>query len=127
MPASTARLKLSVQFTSDEFRHIAQGQIPEKLEDRWFVFLRAHTLYLHRTGTGVCVYEVDFLRWGGGYLVVEARVNRDGRQYPANNDAFDAQQLATLLRRLSRGLPPMQRQRIDLSSLQGLSGLRPAP
>lgn len=116
MPAATARLRLSARFSAAEFHCIAQGQIPEKMEDRWFVFLRAQTLHIHRTGTGVCVYQVDFLRWGSSYVVTEARVNRDRQQYPANNDAFDAQQLSGLLKRLSQGLPTVEPPRLFSSS-----------
>lgn len=127
MPAKKQRLPLEglrSPFSKRDFASLTRGYVPERLEDRWFVYLWADVLHVHRTGTGTCVYQVSFARTDEGHVVSEAWVNRDSRQYPANNDAYDAKQLAALLQRLALGLGFSALKSIKpLSEFRHVSGL----
>jgi hypothetical protein len=112
MPKATARLEIDLTVTHAQFRRIAHGLIPERMEDRWFIYLDDDTLQVHRTGTGVCVYQVVFALCPEGVRVKQARVNRDKNQYPATNDAYDASQLDALLKRLAREAAPNRSPRV---------------
>lgn len=63
--------------------------IPFSMEDKWFVFYEEPWLYLHRSWTGMCVFQVRFELIDGMYRVVEALVNRDPKEYGSTDDIGD--------------------------------------
>jgi hypothetical protein len=119
MPSKVATLELNADFTHVEFSRIANGLVPERMEDRWFIYLDDDTLQVHRTGTGVCIYQVVFGLGENGVRVKQARVNRDKNQYPANNDEYDVQQLRGLLDKLAQGRVSERPKRPPFSLLGG--------
>ncbi|MFP3944773.1 MAG: hypothetical protein ACLFWF_12815, partial [Alphaproteobacteria bacterium] len=58
-------------------------------------------LYIHRSWTGYCMCEVDFVEQEGKYYSVRARINRNKKQYTNDNDAIDCE--ISFLRRLIDG------------------------
>ena len=112
MPVRRARLPYARWLPNDYFSALSLGFVPEVMEDKWFAYVRDRRLYLHRSWTGFCVYEVLFERmpdWmGGGYLASETVVNRDPEQYGATDDREDIRLLDRLvynLCRMNAGLP----------------------
>jgi len=97
MPEQTAVLDYLAEFTKAEFGLISQGLVPREMEDKWFIFLRDNTLCLHRSWTGICIFEVDFERTEMGYAVRRATVNRCSDQYGSTNDLYDARLLHFLI------------------------------
>jgi hypothetical protein len=67
------------------------------MEDKWFVFMEGSTLYLHRSWTGSCIYQLTLAREGTAYVVSEAFANRDESQYPGGDDLGDAKLLMYLI------------------------------
>ena len=51
--------------------------IPESFDERWFAFYEDGWLYLHRSWTGCCVFQLRIEQEADGYVVREALFNRD--------------------------------------------------
>ena len=97
LPPQRAPLSFERAFTEEEYDLIRQGVIPKVMEDRWFIFLEEDVLYIHRSWTGFCIYQVSLKKDGEQYRVVEVLVNRDSSQYPATDDQFNAKLLNSLI------------------------------
>jgi hypothetical protein len=89
LPAQRSQLSLQRAFTEQEYERIRLGFIPERMEDKWFMFAEDDTLYIHRSWTGYCIYQLRLNKEGANYVVGEAFVNRDESQYSGNNDSYD--------------------------------------
>ncbi len=107
-PLPDRRASLSVRrvYSAAEYARIARGFIPQQMEDKWFIFLEGDRLYLHRSWTGLALFEVRFEPHGGDYVLAEAWVNRDPDQYKSTDDDFDAALLLFLIDRLLLGYDP---------------------
>lgn len=62
MPRKVAVLSYTAEFSSEEFKKISRGLIPQMMEEKWFIYLYRKTLHRHRSWTGFCVYQVEFER-----------------------------------------------------------------
>ncbi len=58
LPAARAALAFARTYSFAEFAGIQAGLVPEEMEDKWFVFFEDPWLYLHRSWTGFCVFQV---------------------------------------------------------------------
>jgi hypothetical protein len=103
MPQETSVLRYSAEFSSEEFERISRGLIPHDMEDRWFIYLEGKTLYLHRSWTGICIYQVEFTMHSGKHSVCRALVNRYQDQYGETDDAYDSKLLHYLISNLLLG------------------------
>jgi len=111
LPAQRKVLALDRLYTPEEFNRIAAGVRPGGMECKWFIFHEEPWLYLHRSWTGFCIYQVRFEPMNGQYRVVEVLVSRDPTQYGSTNDRRDILLLAILLDRLAgRDCEPLKRE-----------------
>jgi hypothetical protein len=97
LPAERSQLSLQRVFTEQEYERIRLGFIPEVMEDKWFMFTAADTLYVHRSWTGQCIYQVTFTKEGISYAISEAFANRDENQYSGSDDIYDGKLLIFLI------------------------------
>ena len=97
MPAKRAWLPVQREFTEQELEQIRPGFIPEHMEDKWWLLMEGNTLYIHRSWTGYCIYQVQLARQDTKYVTGEAFVNRDESQYAGTNDLYDEKQLVFLI------------------------------
>jgi 8-oxo-dGTP diphosphatase len=97
LPAARRVLSFDGSFTPGQFARIKEGFIPESMDDKWFVFFEEPWLYLHRSWTGFCIYQVRFERAGEDVRVAEVLANRDPEQYRETDDIRDALLLAVHL------------------------------
>ncbi|MDY7080266.1 MAG: hypothetical protein SXV54_25570 [Chloroflexota bacterium] len=103
MPASKTRLELDRTFSAEEYQRISMGLTPEQMEDKWFIYLKDNWLHLHRSWTGVCIYQLRLEPIGNDHRIAEAWGNRDPDQYRGADDEYDALLLAFLIDRLLLG------------------------
>src|SRR4051794_8426430 len=75
LPDQRSRLSLQRVYTEQEYERIRLGFIPERMEDKWFMFNEEDTLYIHRSWTGDCIYQLTFVKEAAGYAVSEAFAN----------------------------------------------------
>ena len=97
LPAQRSQLSLQRAFTEQEYERICLGIIPERMEDKWFMFTEEDTLYVHRSWTGYCIYQLTLIKEGSNYVTGEALANRDESQYSAGNDDYDEKLLMFLI------------------------------
>jgi hypothetical protein len=103
MPPATAVLDYRGRFSAEEYEQIARGLIPAAMEDKWLIHFDGTALHLHRSWTGICVFEVEFEAIGTEHVVRRARVNRDQAQYGSADDAYDSALLHFLISNLLLG------------------------
>ena len=97
LPAQRAPLALERVFSEQEVEAIRLGLIPDRMEDKWFIFFEEDTLYVHRSWTGYCIYQLRLREDGAQYTVVDAFVNRDPSQYSGTDDGYDERLLLFLV------------------------------
>ena len=77
----------------EEMQEIAVGYRPIDMSDKWLAFMEDRRLFLHRSWTGIGIYEVTFAAKGfswtdeTGFMPTSARVESDPRRY--NPEEFD--------------------------------------
>lgn len=87
LPEEYETVPLVRLYTEAQMEHIRRGFTPQRMEDKWFIFYEAGTLYLHRSWTGYCIYEADLIYEPvDGWVLSGVRVNRDERQYRGVHD-----------------------------------------
>ena len=82
-------------WSSDQYVSLQQGHKPRDMDDRWFAFMEADRLFLHRSWTGIAVYEAEFVADERGFSVASAIVGRT-----AVHDEIDNAWHATMLEML---------------------------
>jgi len=97
LPAARQALEIDRRYSPEEFARVSEGRIPREMEDKWFVFYEEPWLYLHRSWTGFCVFQVRFEREPEGVRIAEALANRDPEQYRVTDATRDAQLLSTMI------------------------------
>jgi 8-oxo-dGTP diphosphatase len=97
LPAARAAISIDRTYTAVEFERLKEGHVPQQMEDKWFTFYEVPWLYLHRSWTGFCVYQVRFEPVAVGARVAEVLVSRDADQYRGSDSTLDALLLGLLL------------------------------
>lgn len=97
LPENRARLFVEREFSNQEYDQLCSGFIPERMEDKWFIFAEEDLLYFHRSWTGFCIFQLRLERKDAAYRVGEVFANRDAKQYIAAGDAFDEKLLTFLI------------------------------
>ncbi len=88
MPERRAKLSLERHYSREEYDHLSEGEIPESQDDE---VGEASDVHVHRSWTGLEIYEVRLSLTADGYQVTEAWVNDDPDQYqrdPVMDDAL---------------------------------------
>jgi 8-oxo-dGTP diphosphatase len=97
LPRRFTTINLSRTFDPGEMRRIQAGLVPREMEEKWFIYWEANTLFFHRSWTGVCIYAVRFAPEGDSFRMVQADVNRDPEQYEETSDVRDAKLISYLI------------------------------
>ena len=97
MPDSRSTIAFTRQYSDREFGRLSAGLIPREMEDKWFIYYEEPDLYLHRSWTGYCVYQVRFHPDGRFFSATSAVVNRDASQYTETVDEYDTMLLGILM------------------------------
>ena len=69
------------------------------MEDKWFIFFESNTLYIHRSWTGFCIYQVHFAREGKALRATHAEANRHPEQYSNTSYTEDVDQIHFVIQR----------------------------
>jgi hypothetical protein len=110
LPVQHSTLSLQREFTEQDYERLCNGLIPGRMEDKWFIFLEEDSLYVHRSWTGYCIYQLSLTRADSTYAISHAFVNRDPNQYTWVDDHYDGKLLMFLIDHLllgERSLLPM--------------------
>jgi O-acetyl-ADP-ribose deacetylase (regulator of RNase III) len=82
---------------------IRRGHLPLDMDDKWFAFMEADRLFLHRSWTGFGVYEVRFGQRPTGWVIEELAVTDRTDQYRRNSDEWEATRVERIIRSLLIG------------------------
>ena len=69
---ATAPFPYRARFNAAQFATIAQGLVPEAMEDKWFIYFAGGNLCFHRSWTGEAVYRLALAAEGDGFAVTQA-------------------------------------------------------
>lgn len=97
MPLKRESLKMALSLSFLEFERIKVGFIPQRMEDRWFIFFEEGWLYFHRSWTGFCNYQLRFEPKEHGFLLVESWINRDENQFRGGDLEAEQENVLSLL------------------------------
>lgn len=97
MPDARTLLSFERQFTPAEYQRLSLGLIPEDMDDRWFIFLEDDILYICRSWSGQCLYQLQFEAEGDNYRIKETWANRDETQYESSGDEYDIAVISGLI------------------------------
>jgi O-acetyl-ADP-ribose deacetylase (regulator of RNase III) len=90
-------------WTEQEMATLRGGHQPADADDKWFAFMVGERLYLHRSSTGLGVYEVQFTPADGGHAITDAVVTGDSDQYRRGPDEAESERLERLISRVLLG------------------------
>lgn len=96
-PRKRAEIPLDLSFDEEAMARIRKGFLPMVMEEKWFAWCEGSVLHLHRSWTGLCIYQVRFEKSANGWRAVSAKVNRNPRQYSETDDAADQRLIADLI------------------------------
>ncbi|MFC7734275.1 NUDIX domain-containing protein [Roseomonas sp. GCM10028921] len=89
LPDRRTGIVLNLPYSDAAMERIRRGFLPASMEDRWFAWFEDDLLYLHRSWTGYCYYQVIFEREGEDWRAAWADLNRDPAQYENTDDEWD--------------------------------------
>jgi hypothetical protein len=69
------------------------------MDERWNAHVTGDRLFLHRSWTGLGIFEAQFAPSpGGGWVITEALVEGEPSRYRSLGDEFETVQLETIIR-----------------------------
>lgn len=103
MPPQNKRLLIDGSYSSEEFKTIKNGFVPQKPEDKWVIFFHQNNLLFFRSRTGTCVYQLIFKSEASKVLAHTVIVNREPSQYRSDDDEYDVAMVSYLIDTLLLG------------------------
>lgn len=72
-------LVLNQYITAKNMEVIRMGHIPEVMEDHWFIWCDDSHIRIHRSWTGICMFEAEYRKAADddGYVIGDVKVNLD--------------------------------------------------
>lgn len=99
MPERHTVLYPKLWFNPDEMASIRRGFFPTVMEEKWFLYFTGDRLRMHRSWTGILIYDVGFaFDPKGGAYVTDVVVNREPREYNNTDDDEDLKALEEMIR-----------------------------
>jgi hypothetical protein len=83
-------LPLELTLPAEYYQALVRGKIPKDMEDRWFVFAEGDWVYIHRSWSGNCTFQLRFEPGPGGYVLAEGWVNLDPAQNRLTGEGKEA-------------------------------------
>ncbi len=114
LPAKRTSFDLGWTFDAVTSLRIRKGYFPKQMEEKWFAWFDGQILYLHRSWTGFCIYEVTFAAIGDQLIAVSVSANRDPEEHGETDDQEDSKNILGLLNWLFKE-SPVEKQDSSLS------------
>lgn len=89
LPDRRTEFLAGFEYDDVEMASIRKGFLPIDMDEKWFIWFADDVLYLHRSWTGICVFEVRFEQADSGWRATSITVNRDEEQYGGTDDDDD--------------------------------------
>ncbi len=75
MPTSYEEMKIELHFNASHMRNLRRGFIPVDQDQKWFLYFEDNILHMHRSWSGMKMYEVLFDANGEGGVARRVRIN----------------------------------------------------
>lgn len=77
MPENGAvRVGAHIVLSKEQMAHLRMGHIPSCQEDHWFMYVDEAQIHIHRSWTGMCVYEAHYMAEDDHFVIDSVTVNR---------------------------------------------------
>ncbi len=93
MPKERKTFILDRILSDKEIAFLRRGYKPKEAEDKWFWFAEGNTLYIHRSCTGFCIYEIDL----SDNRIHSVTVNNNPGQHACRDGITEISELNNLL------------------------------
>jgi hypothetical protein len=90
-------IPIDLSFSLEEFRYIKKGHIPQCMDDRWFIYVEDERIHIHRSWTGIEIYDCLFNEDENGISISGFFANRNWSQYNNQSEQHDIELLTYLL------------------------------
>lgn len=98
MPQRHTVLHPKLWFSPDEMVKISRGFYPTVMEQKWFLYFTGDRLHMHRSWTGILIFDVGFeFDPEGGASITDVIVNRETREYGNTDDNEDLKLLEEII------------------------------
>lgn len=112
MPQRQITLRPTLRFSAEEMVKIRRGFYPTVMEQKWFLYFTGNRLRMHRSWTGILIYDVGFdLNPDGSARVTDVVVNRESREYGNTDDREDLRLMEEVIR--GHLLHPLEEPEVD--------------
>ena len=112
MPERHIVLNPKLWFNPDEMVSIRRGFLPTVMEQKWFLYFTGDRLRMHRSWTGILIFDVGFaFDPKGCAYVTDVVVNRENREYSNTDDDEDLKLLEEIIR--YHLLQPLEEPEVD--------------
>lgn len=112
MPERQTVLYPKLWFNPDEMVKIRRGFFPTVMEEKWFLYFTGDRMRMHRSWTGILIFDVGFaFDPKGGAYVTDVIVNRENREYSNTDDDEDLKLLEEIIR--YHLLQPLEEPEVD--------------
>jgi hypothetical protein len=81
----------------EDWHLIRRGHKAADMDDKWDAYVEGQRLYLHRSWTGLGIYEAEFGRVPGGWRITSAVVAGDCGSYRRQGDEYESALLEALI------------------------------
>lgn len=105
MRPNPRRIALNRSFAQDEWRRVCRGFIPRDCDDKWVLLVEQDTICIHRSWSGMCVFQVP-VRLEGDEWRTEALLVSPRSEASADHDAWDLELASGLISRLLQPTSP---------------------
>lgn len=104
-------------WTDAQWRRIKAGYQARDMDERWNAEVIGDRLFLHRSWTGLGIFEARFTPGPDGLRITEALVETETSRYRSSSDEFETVQLEAVIRTvLLNEAAPELRQRLSAAS-----------
>lgn len=90
MTECKVQIPLDLVYGSKEFASIAQGLLPESMDDRWVIVVENGHILFYRSWTGIMIYDCSFEEKEDGIWIPSMYANRNIEEYKNTEDQYDA-------------------------------------
>ena len=103
----------ALEWTAGQWQRVRHGVRSASMDEEWDVLLEGDRLFLHRSWTGTCIFEVTVESTANGARPVRAVVESDPERYRRTGDEAEGALLDVLLRGFfTRGAPTEEQARL---------------
>ncbi|MDP9942089.1 hypothetical protein [Ectopseudomonas alcaliphila] len=103
MPDENSRIDYRRVFSEGEYEKLKLGLTANSMDEKWNGYFFEDSFYMCRSWTGMCIFDFGLRKIDDGYVVENARVNRNSAQYSATDNEYDVRLLDFLVSNLILG------------------------